>query len=196
MQKRALRFLAVSALVPALALISAGSATAAPATPAPAAHDALEPLVDLVAQRLATADTVAAAKFGTPSPIDDPAREKVVLDTAASKATAQGLDTNAVRAVFTDQIQANKVVQYGLYAQWTAHPAQAPTAHPDLAQVRPVLDSITDGLVRELAATKDVRASGSCPALLKRADQRVSKAHHFDDLHGEAFDRALPSICG
>jgi chorismate mutase len=202
MGKRSLRSLAVSALVPAaLVLASAGSvAAAAPSTPTTAPstspHAALVPLVDLVAQRLATADTVAAAKFGTPSPIEDPAREEVVLDTAAAKAREQGLDADVVRAVFTDQIQANKVVQYGLYSRWTAHPDQAPTTHPDLAQVRPVLDSITEGLVRELAATQDVRADDSCAALLERTEHHVAEAHDFDDLHDEAFDRALVSVCG
>jgi chorismate mutase len=180
-----------------MALVAAGCAAASPAAPTASAPapSALEPLVDLVAQRLETADTVAAAKFGTDSPIEDPAREKVVLDTASTKATDQGIDADEVRTVFADQIQASKAVQYGLYSRWTAHPNEVPTTKPELGQVRPILDGITDALVRELAATVDLRNGSSCGTQLEGARQRVSDGEHFDALHSDAFDRALVSLC-
>ncbi|WP_372490015.1 chorismate mutase [Prescottella equi] len=46
----------------------------------------LRPLVRLIAQRLSMADPVAAAKWGTDRPIDDPARERDVLRSVGEQA--------------------------------------------------------------------------------------------------------------
>jgi chorismate mutase len=183
-------------------VVAVGTAgTAIASTPASASSggqtgdDALEPLVDLVAQRLETADTVASAKFGTSSPIEDPAREKVVLDSAATMATQQGLDPNATRTVFSDQIQANKVVQYGLFSMWTSHPDEAPATRADLNQIRPTLDKITVDLVHQLAATRKARSGQNCHSQLRSVQRRVGRVHDFDALHTDALARALTSVC-
>jgi chorismate mutase len=176
---------------------TASASTSVSGTPATAGHEfgELGPLVDLVAQRLETADTVASAKFGTTSPIEHHAREKVVLDTAATLATQHQLDPDATRTVFSDQIQGGKAVQYGIFSRWTAHPDEAPTTRADLNEVRPVLDGITTGLVRELAATQEVRSGADCGSQLRSVGHRAGRAHHFDALHADAFDRALVSVC-
>ncbi|MDT7787608.1 MAG: chorismate mutase, partial [Pseudonocardiales bacterium] len=70
-------------------------------------------LTDLAVRRVQVADLVAAAKFGTTSPIDDPAREQVLLDTAAAKSIELGIDPEVSKRIFRDQIEANKVVQRG-----------------------------------------------------------------------------------
>jgi chorismate mutase len=185
-----------------LAIVAAGTANAATSAPAvsSAQHatrrsDSLEPLVSLLAQRLKTADSVSSAKYGTPSPVDDPAREKTELDSAAAMATAQGLDPNATRKIFSDQIQANKVVQYGLYSRWTALPNEIPKTKADLTELRTQLDTITDDLIRDLAATKAARSSSGCEAHLQSTERSVSRANHFDALHVQAFNRALVSVC-
>ncbi|MFD6725081.1 chorismate mutase, partial [Streptomyces sp. NPDC060131] len=97
-------------------LLSGGAAMPAvaqprpqPAAPAPSAAYGLTPLTDLFAERLLIADKVAAAKYGTDRPIDDPAREQRILDDVAARAVGLGLDPAAVVAVFGDQIEANKV---------------------------------------------------------------------------------------
>ena len=41
--------------------------------------------------------------------------------------------------MFTDQIEANKAVQYALYSRWSNHPDQAPTVRPDLGTPPPDL---------------------------------------------------------
>jgi chorismate mutase len=129
------------------------------------------------------------------APIDDPVRENAVLDAVAAKSAQLGIDPKASRAVFTDQIEANKTVQYGLYSRWRAYPGQAPTARPDLSQVRPILDRITDQLLAELKATQQFRVNPSCTAQLTGARNRVERARHLDPLHEDAFARALTSIC-
>ena len=185
-----------------LALVATGTANAATSAPAvPSAQhatgrsDSLEPLVNLLAQRLKTADSVSTAKYGTPSPVDDPAREKTELDSAAAMATKQGLDPNATRKIFSDQIQANKVVQYGLYSRWTALPNEILETKANLTKLRTQLDTITNDLIRDLAATKTTRRGSGCTAHLHSAERSVSRANHFDALHVQAFDRALTSVC-
>ncbi|MEU9750618.1 gamma subclass chorismate mutase AroQ [Streptomyces niveus] len=141
MRIRRTRSVAVSASV--ALLFSAAAVVPAVAQSQPAGYvlsagRELTALTDLFAERLLVADKVAAAKYGTDRPIDDPARERKILDDVADRAVGLGLDPDVVVAVFGDQIEANKVVQRGLYARWDAHPDERPTQRPDLDKdIRP-----------------------------------------------------------
>jgi chorismate mutase len=178
-----------------LATVLGCSASVSPTSDNASQPRPLETLTDVAAQRLQLADTVAAAKWGTDAAINDPVREKAVLDAVAAKSAQLGIDPKAAQVVFTDQIEANKAVQYGLYSRWRAHPDQAPTTRPDLGQVRPVLDRITDQLLAELKATQQFRANQFCIAQLTRARNRVERTRHLDPMHEDALARALISIC-
>jgi chorismate mutase len=190
---------ALAAVVTVAASVSGCSAAVPPTTDAAsqAASQAgrLVTLIDVAAQRVQLADTVAAAKWGTGAPINDPVREKAVLDAVAAKSAQLGIDPNAAQAVFADQIEANKAVQYGLYSRWRTHPDQAPTTRPDLSQVRPILDRITDQVLVELKATQQLRTTPSCTAQLTGTCKRVEHTRHLDPLHDDALARALTSIC-
>lgn len=181
--------LRIGTIAAAALLATSGTAAAAPmASP-------LRPVASLAADRLATADLVAAAKWGTDSPIDDPAREQVVLDTVAAQARQIGADPDEVRRIFRDQIEANKVVQRGLYARWTARPDQAPTTKPDLNAVRRTINRINTDLVRSLADTSTRRAAPACRPELTVAAIDVIHEKHPDLLHTAAFTRSLASVC-
>jgi len=169
---------------------------AAPAPRAPEPSAAFTTLVGAVSDRLATADTVAASKWSSHGAVEDPAREQVVLDAAAAGAKARGLDPALVASVFRDQIQASKVVQYGLLEDWTAEPAGAPAAAPDLASIRPVLDGVTPRLLDALAATSTARTDGSCTAQRGSADEQAVTSRGWDALHRRGLERAMRSICG
>ncbi|WP_458245939.1 chorismate mutase [Streptomyces sp. MAI_2237] len=177
-----------------------GTAAAAAATPRHPADvvrpaDLLQPVAALAADRLATADLVAAAKWGTDSPIDDPAREQQVLDTVAAQAQQIGADPDEMRRVFRDQIEANKLVQRALFAEWTAHPDLAPTTKPDLSVVRATINRINTDLVRSLADTTPERTAVTCrPALLAAAIE-VHHVKHPDLLHTAALARSLAHVC-
>lgn len=157
--------------------------------------DAVARLVDLAIARLPTADTVAAVKWGTGGAIADPAREKVVLDKASSGAAQRGLDPRDVATVFQDQIAANKAVQYGLFADWSAEPGHAPARGPDVGEVRQELDRITGELLDELAAAHTTRESADCTASLSRAVDDAELDQHLDGLHRHGLERALRSVC-
>ncbi|WP_435603870.1 chorismate mutase [Streptomyces sp. bgisy130] len=175
-------------------------ATAPPAQPtAPAAahspYAQLRPLATFSAERLATADLVAAAKWGTDSPIDDPAREQEVLKSVADQARQLGADPAATTRIFRDQIEANKVVQRGLFRQWEANPAQVPTERPDLQEVRKEINRVNGELVRAIAASPRARSAPSCTPLLTTAAARVSAERKLDGLHAVALARSLRSVC-
>lgn len=177
------------------AVLLLGAAPAVP--PAVAAQpSSLLPLAELSGQRVQIADKVAAAKFGTTQPIDDPVREQQILDGVAAKAPGLGLDPADAVEFFRDQIEANKVVQRGLYELWTAHPEQAPTERPDLpTEVRPVIDRINAGLLDELAATAGTRARPWCGGGLAVAVAVTDHRLHLDRLHERALRRSLDSAC-
>lgn len=184
----------------ALALGPAGPATAETQRPVPAGRTAaahgLTPVTDLLVERLLLADKVAAAKYGTDTPIDDPAREAQILDDVRARASSLGLEPDAVAAAFRDQIEANKLVQRALHARWDAHPGERPTERPDLArEVRPALDRITTGLLAALRDTERTRTGPSCGPRLATAVGWSAYTHRLDVLHLEGLGRALPSVC-
>ncbi len=179
-----------SALIAAAALLALPGTAAA----APAPSD-LKPVAALSAERLATADLVAAAKWGTDSPIDDPAREQQVLDSVAALAEQAGGDPDEARRIFRDQIEANKTVQRALFRRWTAHPEQAPTTKPDLNQVRQTINRINTDLVGELTSTTSERTAPTCRPELAFAVVQVHHEQHPDALHTGALVRSLASVC-
>ncbi|MHB6905965.1 chorismate mutase [Streptomyces sp. DB-54] len=191
----------------AVLFTGAGSAVAAPAAgagrpatgpvgAAPAPAGQLRPLAALSAERLATADLVAAAKWGTGSPIDDPVREREVLDAVAAQARQLGADPEATVRIFRDQIEASKLVQRGLHRRWTADPAQAPTTRPDLARIRVEINRINGELVRAIAASPQARTAPGCVPWLTVSALRVGRERHLDVLHAAGLARSLRSVCG
>lgn len=82
-----------SALLAAVLSTGAGQAAAEPPG-AGVAHSvgAFGPLTDLAIDRLLVGDQVAAAKFGTGRPIDDPVREQQLLSQVRQAAGALGID--------------------------------------------------------------------------------------------------------
>ncbi|WP_081845229.1 chorismate mutase [Mycolicibacterium aromaticivorans] len=169
------------------------------ATAAPAWGDSTEPLynlVDAAAQRLQTADAVAANKWLTGGPITDPARVKVVLDSVPKDAQSRGVATDYVTTVFTNQINATEAVEYARFAGWKFDPAGAPTSAPDLASSRAVIDGLNRQMVEQIAAQWPVLSSPACRGELDTAKNDVAGQRQFDDLYRTALDSATRSYCG
>ncbi|MFC9549814.1 chorismate mutase [Rhodococcus sp. NPDC056960] len=180
----------------AVAVVLLGILTAAGTAPASAETRPLRPIALAVSLRLATADTVASAKWGTPSPIDDPTREAQVLGTVTAQAADEGLSTARVQQIFRDQIEANKDVQRALFAWWTVAPGAAPTVRPDLTQVRPVIDRQNTDILLQLREQEAVLAGPDCVPALVDAGLAVAAEQRLDPLHQATLARALVSICG
>lgn len=178
-------------------LVSAGAVPATAASVQAPSPAGLTPLVGLAAERILLADKVAAAKFGTDTPIEDPVRERQVLDQAAALATQAGIDVTDTVEFFRAQIEMSKVVQRGLFELWTAHPELAPTERPDLGtEVRPQLDRITTEFIDQLVATQDLRGpSVRCKVPLVLSAARTDLRYHLDQLHARALRGAIEPVC-
>ncbi|MGW6792649.1 chorismate mutase [Streptomyces chartreusis] len=153
-------------------------------------------LTGLIIERIQVSDDVAASKFGTDSPIEDPVREAQVLASVRKQAEAAGVDPDAAVAFFQDQITASKTVQRGLFDRWTAHPEEAPTTRPDLGPIRSKLDQLTTALLTELKDTEQVRGKPvACRVQLALAGVSGAAVEHLDALHRQALRTATDSVC-
>jgi chorismate mutase len=173
--------------------------TMAVATAAPVWADSPEPLYDLVdasAQRLQTADAVAANKWITGGPITDPARVKVVLDAVSKDAESRGVATDYVTTIFTNQINATEAVEYARFAGWKFDPSGAPTTAPDLASSRSVIDGLNRQMVEQIAVQGPLLHSPGCGVALGAAKNAVAAQRQLDDLYRTALDAATRSYCG
>ncbi|WP_156426805.1 chorismate mutase [Mycobacterium sp. IS-3022] len=177
-----------SALVTLLVAISLPVAHAQPVSP-------LYRLVDTAAQRLATADPVAAAKWINGGPITDRQRADAVLDTVAADAAAHAVDPAYVRTIFTDQIDATEGIQYTRFGQWKFDPTSAPTAAPELSELRSQIDGLNKIMVEEIALQWNTLHSPDCMRTRKDATDAVANARQLDPLYRQALSAATRAYC-
>ena len=180
------------AIVIASAIIGTGAARAQ------SAIDQLRPLVETSAHRLDIAEEVALAKWDSGAPVEDAPREAQVIMGAVKDGQSRSLDPKLVSNFFNAQIEANKVVQYSLLADWYRTgrvPAHAPINL--VATIRPKLDQVQTALIAELADTVAIRASATCSADVAKAVGKYVVAHKHDvgPLQVIALDRALAAAC-
>jgi chorismate mutase len=64
------------------------------------------------------AEQVARAKWDSGAPVEDAPREAQVISEAVIMGESKGLDEASVEQFFRTQIEADKVVQYSLLANW------------------------------------------------------------------------------
>jgi chorismate mutase len=178
-------------------LLVAGSLLvgAFPATADAQPADPLYRLVDTAAQRLATADPVAASKWITGGPITDVQRANQVLDAVTADATAHGVDPQYVRTVFTDQINATEGIEYALFGQWKFDESTAPTAAPDLADSRAAIDGYNKTMVDEIALQWNSLHAPACSAELAGATEAVATDRGLHPLYRQALSSATRSYC-
>jgi chorismate mutase len=152
-------------------------------------------LVDAAAQRLQTADPVAAAKYKTGGSVDDPQREQQVIDSVAKAAAAKQIDTGYVRAIFRNQIDATDAIEHARFAQWKLDPSAAPATAPDLSTSRTTIDRLNQTMVNEIAAHWDSLHAPSCGSDLDNALNAVVTARQLGDLYQRALTYATHSYC-
>jgi len=162
------------------------------------AIEQLQPLVETSVRRLDIVEQVAFAKWDSKAKVEDAPREAQVIMGAVKEGESAGLDSTFVANFFKAQIEANKVVQYGLLADWyraggaPAHgPANLTTG------IRPKLDRLQTELVGELVATVSTRARASCGADIAMAIGKYLSTHKHDPALSRklALDRALAAAC-
>jgi chorismate mutase len=158
----------------------------------------LGPLVKTSARRLAIAEQVALSKWDSGAAVEDATREAQVIQGAVNAGEARGVDAATVTKFFKAQIEANKVVQYSLLAEWRRD-GGAPT-HPSInlaGVIRPELDQLQAELVSELADTMEIRSGPKCRVEMANAIGQYVAAHRKEAsaLTEIALDRALSESC-
>jgi chorismate mutase len=179
-------------------IVAIGAALILMAAPIQSHADEPSPLftlIDAAAQRLQTADAVAAAKWTTGGSIEDPAREKQVIDAVTAAARARGVDPGFVETAFRDQIAATVAVEYGLFSEWKLDPANAPVRAPDLADSRSAIDALNHTMVTEIAQQWDSLHDPGCLADLEAARDAVVTARDLDPLYRRGLEFATRSYC-
>jgi chorismate mutase len=166
----------------------------------PGAHaepeNPLIPLVDSAAQRLQSADPVAAYKYRTGGAIDDPKREQQVIEAVTAAAAANHIDPAYVGNIFRNQIDATTSVEYTRFAQWKIDPGAVPATAPDLAETRTTIDRLNQTMVREMAAQWDDLHSPTCAADRDVAVAAVTASRVLDPVYQSALTYATHAYCG
>jgi len=174
----------------ALAVSVLGGPTAHADVPSP-----LFALVDAAAQRLQTADAVAASKWITKGSIEDPARERQVIEAVTSAAKTDGVDPGYVGEIFRDQIDATVGVEYARFSEWKLDPTRAPATAPNLSDSRSAIDALNRTIVTEVAAQWNSLHSATCAGDLHAAEDAVVGARQLDALYRDALSSATRSYC-
>ncbi len=119
---------------------------------------------------------VAGFKWSSGLPVEDAAREAVVLAEAEGAALRHGLDVDGTRALFAAQIEAAKEIQSYWFDRWSRGPG--PESSPDLvSKLRPRLLAIGDRMLAELAVEGCCTQSlGSVEGLSKHTRARLERA--------------------
>lgn len=105
------------------------------------ADASIEALVILMARHLILGADVAATKFVRDGQIDDPAREKELLEWAGGM---RGRRRQTGAAFFADQIVASEVVQRGLHCYWRRSPEGFPKrSRGPTEEIQPQLDALS-----------------------------------------------------
>ena len=160
------------------------------------AIDRLQPLVETSARRLVLAKQVALAKWDSRAPVEDPTREAQVITAAANDGELKGLNRQFVSNFFAAQIEANKLVQYSLLAEW--HRAGGAPKHQPISladEIRPQLDQIEATLIAELVETEGIRTNASCQEATAKAVAKYLAHRHLGQLLAIALDRAMEANC-
>jgi chorismate mutase len=145
------------------------------------AEKAIDELLRLVQQRLSLMHDVARWKWANHTPIEDPAREKSLLDDLAERGRALGLDPAITRTFFRGQIEAAKLIQRTDFGRWETDRQGPQGEPPDLASVlRPRIDGLNGELLAALAKVKPPLIGRDVVARLQ------SRAHQL--VVGDAID--------
>jgi cyclohexadienyl dehydratase len=158
-RKRSASAASISGVLACLALAGCAGVSVAPSAHAPesvsmasaagiavyADANAAQDLTRAVDERFAIMRDVAAAKWMSGAPIRDAAREEVVLQQVAARATAVGLEPVATRAFFDEQIRLARELQQRWHEAWKTQGRCPPCEEPaGLQAVRERIDAANE----------------------------------------------------
>lgn len=106
----------------------------------------------LMIDRLALMEQVAAYKWNSKLPIDDPVREENVLKATMARARSAGLNQETARRFIVSQMEAAKSVQRYYFAKWQDQGATHVAGASDLVtELRPRIGALSARLIAAMA---------------------------------------------
>jgi chorismate mutase-like protein len=151
----------------------------------------IETLRQSIEMRLQLAPDVARWKWNHHADIEDPARERAVLDAVVAQATALGVPRRFADAFFRAQIEASKTVQREMFMGWNVMKTGTITDVPDLQTVtRGRIDAVTQRMVHALASNWPLLVDPDRHAEVARALRPIDA----ESLSLKAVDQALAPL--
>jgi chorismate mutase len=110
---------------------------------------------------------------------------------------SRGLKSDEVVQFFRAQIEANKLVQYSLLADWRRIGRAPDHKSVSLVSIRGKLDQLDLDSVDELTGAATIRVDPACRTYIARAVGKYVSAHRdqIGSLKAVALDRALAATC-
>ncbi len=116
----------------------------------------VQSLRELMAERLAVMEYVAAFKWNEGLPVEDKPREAKVVRETLARAGVDSADAGEVSRALSAQIEAAKRVQRSLFASWEAANKDHRSAVPDLQiSLRPRIGRMSNALIASFLAAHD-----------------------------------------
>jgi chorismate mutase-like protein len=134
-------------------------------------------LAALIDERLAVVTEVARSKWNTHAAIEDPVRERALLQSLRERARQLNIPAEQVDRFFRAQIEAAKQLQTELFAQWRKQKRGQFAGVADLAtEMRPEIDWITSRMLDLLPEFYGISSRHISPAsTLSLVDSRAVK---------------------
>ena len=118
-------------------------------------------------QRLVLMEEIAKSKWNAGLPVEDVAREAVVLEKTMAIAVGEGLKADSAARVLRAQIAAAKIVQRKLFDRWRiTERGKFPDASDLGDDLRPEVSRLSNALIAALAAANDALESCLAPQIL------------------------------
>jgi chorismate mutase len=182
-----------SALLCALLLALAMAMPTGAGAAAPASMKAARQILTLTKNRLELMDEVMASKWLSRAPIQDPAQEATVTETAVAEAEALGVGPELTRGLFAAEIAAAKEVQLGWGSHWLYFGAPE-LAAPELTTLRAELTGISKAIVAALPRLEGLGAQPNVRDRLLTAASKILRVRYLTAAGREVIvDSMLPA---
>lgn len=168
-RRRWLALIVAALFTPACATTS--SLTAAETAP-------LDHLITLIVERLNVAPDVGRTKWNTRAPIEDLGREQQIIATVGAGASNYNVPRDAAERFFQAQIEASKIIQRAMFAEFeTTHHAPFEAVVDLDSEIRPKLDRLTTEMMTALGqALPILQRPGGRTALAALSRRRTMEA--------------------
>lgn len=138
-------------------------------------------ILTLMAQRLNVMENVARVKWNEGGAVNDPNRERALLQSLIQRGKDKGLSPDRVDSFFQAQMEAGKQIQRAAFEQWKRdHPGPFPGATP-LSRLRETIDGINLEMIETLSNVPLGDKKGHVKQYLEHRCREILVGRWIDD---------------